>query len=541
MPDVLNQSQPFENVNLFTTDEALQDAVTREGGDGPGIGDRLTALGRVCGSADAFEHGRLANTYPPVLRSHDSKGRRLDRVDYHPSYHACMQLSIGEGLHAPQAVPGANVLRAAGLYMTAQMETGHCGAVTMTHAAVSTVRQAPRLADIWMPHLASRSYDPRLLPAGQKSGATFGIGLTEPHDGTDLLAITTAARRVDGGHYRLTGAKWFLSAPMSDAFLMLAQIETPVKSGLGCFLVPRFRPDDTINALHFRGLKDKLGNHSNASCEVVLRDADGWLIGNDGDGLSTIMATVTAMRLDCAVASTALMRRAVSEAVHHCRQRHVLGRPLIEQPIMVAVLADLTLQVEASVALCFRLARAFDHVTTPDAVAWRRLMTPVIKYWVCKTAPHVVTEAMECLGGNGFVEASILPRLYRDAPGSAMWGGAGNVMALDVLRVLQHEPDVLEIVVDGLERDAGDDAHLLAGVDRIRQMLAEPRLLDMRARALVEALATVAAATMLRQYAPIAIADGFIAARLAGAPRQTFGSGLEWADTRAILERALPG
>jgi putative acyl-CoA dehydrogenase len=540
MPDVPNQSRPFEDMNLFTGDAALQAAVAREGGSGPGITERLTTLGAICGSADAIEHGRLANVYPPVLRTHDGKGRRLDKVDYHPSYHTCMQLSIGEGLHTPLPDVGAHVVRAAGFYLAAQMETGHCCPVTMTHAAVSTLQLAPKLAEIWLPRMASRLYDPRLLPAEQKAGITVGMGMTEPQGGTDLRTIATAAHRVDGDHYRLTGSKWFLSAPMSDAFLVLAQIEAPIKSGLGCFLIPRFRPDGTINVLHFRRLKDKLGNRSNASSEVEFLDTDGWLIGQPGGGIASIMQMVTATRLDCAVASSGLMRRAVAEAVYHCRQRHVLGRPLIDQPIMAGVLADLALQVEAAVALSFRLARAFDHITTPEADAWRRLMTPVTKYWVCKTAPGVIAEAMECMGGNGYIEDSILPRLYREAPVNSIWEGAGNVMALDVLRVLQREPEAIEIVVDGLERESGDDAHLRAGVERIRKMLEEPRLLDLRARALVEALATVAAGTMLRNHAPEAVADGFIAARLAGAPRQTYGSGLEWADTRAILDRVLP-
>jgi putative acyl-CoA dehydrogenase len=274
---------------------------------------------------------------------------------------------------------------------------------------------------------------------------------------------------------------------------------------------------------------------------VELADADGWLIGGEGQGIATIMEMVTATRLDCAVASAGLMRRAVAEAVHHCRQRRAFGRPLIEQPMMASVLADLAVQVEAAVALSFRLARAVDRVAAPEAAAWRRLMTPVTKYWVCKTAPAVIAEAMECLGGNGYVEDSILPRLYREAPVNSIWEGPGNVMALDVLRVLQREPEAVETVVDGLEREAGDDVHLRAGVARIRQMLEEPRLLDLRARALLEALANVAAGTMLRQHAPQSVADGFIAARMAGVPRQTYGSGLEWADTRAILDRTLVG
>ena len=537
MPDVPNQSQPFENINLFTSDIALQEAVRREG-DG-GQAERLIALGAVCGSADAIEQGRLANSHPPVLRTHDSRGRRCDRIDFHPAYHACMQLSVGEGLHTPQASPTANVDRSAALYLTAQMETGHCCPITMTHAAVATLRLSQPLAEIWLPRIASRQYDSRLVPADKKPGVTIGMGMTEPQGGTDLRTNSTAAHRIEGNHYRLTGSKWFLSAPMSDAFLVLAQIETPLKSGLGCFLVPRFRPDGQINALHFRRLKDKLGNRSNASTEVDFADADGWLVGAEGHGIAAIMEMVTATRLDCAVASAALMRRAVVEAVHHCRQRHVFGRPLSEQPLMAGVLADLALQAEACMTLSMRLARAFDRAATPEAGAWGRLMTPVTKYWVCKTAPAVIAEAMECLGGNGYVEDSLLPRLYREAPVNAIWEGSGNVMSLDVLRVLQREPDAVEIVVEGLLRDAGDDGHLRAGVKQICQMLEEPRLLDQRARALIELLATVAAATLLRQHAPQTVADGFIAARLSGGPRQTYGADLDVASTRAIIERAL--
>jgi putative acyl-CoA dehydrogenase len=537
--DIPNQSRPFEDINLFTSDAALQDAVVREGGGEAAAVAGLAAFGAICGSAEMAEHGRLANAHPPVLQAWDHQGRRADRVDFHPSYHDCMSLSISEGLHTPQAIPGANVIRAGALYMAAQMETGHCCPITMTHAAVATLRLAPQIADIWLPRIAARTYDRRLIPPDQKHGVTIGMGMTEPQGGTDLRTNTTAAHRIDGSHYRLTGAKWFLSAPMCDAFLVLAQIETPLKAGPGCFLVPRFRPDNTLNGIHFRRLKDKLGNRSNASSEVDFADADGWLIGDEGRGIAAIMEMVTATRLDCAVASAGLMRRAVAEAIHHCRQRQVFGRQLAEQPVMASVLADLSLQVEACVALSFRLALACDHPASPDAAAWRRLMTPVTKYWVCKSAAPVIAEAMECLGGNGYVETSILPRLYREAPVNSIWEGSGNVMALDVLRVLQREPEAVEIVLDGLEHDAGDDSQLKGGIARIRDILEEPRLVELRARALIEQLAAVAAATMLRRHAPPAIADGFIAARLTGSPRQTFGCGLERADVRAILDRTL--
>ncbi len=542
-----NQSAALEDVNLFTLDQALQDAVTREGA--AAAAGRLTALGAVAGGAEAREHGRLANEHPPRLRTHDVHGHRLDVVEFHPSYHWVMASSIRERLHASvwehligtrSQPPGAHVERAGAFYLTVQMEPGHCCPITMTSAAVPVLTLAPDIAEAWLPKLLSPDYDPRFLPPGAKLGLSFGMGLTERQGGTDVRANTTTATPIDGGGpgqaYRLNGHKWFLSAPMSDAFLMLAQ----APGGLSCFLVPRFSPDETVNSLRLVRLKDKLGNRSNASAEIELDNTYAALIGEEGRGVASIIEMVTHTRLDCAVSSAALMRHALATAIHHCRQRSVFGRVLTEQPIMTHVLADLALEVEAATALSFRLARSFDHAADPRAAAWRRLMTPVTKYWVCKVAPGAITEMMECLGGNGYVEDSGIPRLYREAPVNSIWEGSGNVMALDVMRVLQREPDMVEQVLEDLEQTAASDRHLTAALERIRSIFHEPRLLEMRARALVEGLALLAAGTILRMHAPQFVADAFIAARLSGVPRVTYGQGLEWSDMKAILDRALP-
>jgi putative acyl-CoA dehydrogenase len=542
IPTVANQSTPFQDVNLFELDAALQDAVRREGGQA--VAPRLAQLGAVCGSREAQEHARLANDNPPRLLTHDLKGRRLDTVEFHPSWHWLMSTSAAQGLHcsAWQHLDGAtpprasaNVERAAALFLAAQMEAGHCCPITMTSASIPVIELAKDAAKDWLPKLTRHQYDQRFLPLAKKHAATVGMGMTERQGGTDVRANISRAEK-DGTAWRLRGHKWFMSAPMCDAFLVLAQ----APGGLTCFLLPRFRPDDTVNGLHFQRLKDKLGNRSNASSEVEIHDAHALLIGEEGRGVATIIEMLTATRLDCAIASAGLMRRAVAEAIHHCRQRQAFGRPLAEQPVMAAVLADLAIETEAATALAFRLARSFDRVSDPRAAAWRRLMTPVTKYWVCKVAQAVIGEAMECLGGNGYVEDGGMPRLYREAPVNSIWEGAGNVMALDVLRVLQKEADSVEIVLDDLGQVASQDAHLEAALERVRGILHEPRLLEARARALLESLALLAAGCILRVHAPSAVADAFIAARLSGVPRFTYGQGLEWSDTKALLARALP-
>lgn len=544
--EIPNQSPPFVDINLFTTDAALQEAVEREGADY--ALEQLAEFGAVCGSAEALERGRLANEYPPRLKTHDPKGRRLDIVEFHPAYHACMARSMAEGLHCSSwerdktgsPLPAANVARAGAFYMAAQMEAGHCCPLTMTNASVPTLRLQPELANEWVPRILSRRYDPAFRPAAEKASVTIGMGMTEKQGGTDVRANTTLAQPVanggPGGEYIISGHKWFFSAPMCDAFLVLAQ----APGGLSCFLVPRHLPDGTVNALRLQRLKDKLGNRSNASAEVEFHGALGWLIAEEGRGVPAIIEMVTYTRLDCAVASAGLMRLALAMAVHHARHRAVFGRLLIDQPLMAHVLADMALDVEAAVALVFRLARSFDRIEDERAAAWRRLMTPVTKFWVCKIAPVMIGEAMECLGGNGYVEENGMARIYREAPVNSIWEGSGNVMALDVLRVLQREPEIAQVVFQELAQAASDDRRLEAALDRIASLLHEPRLLDLRARELVEALALTAAGAILRIHGHPDVADAFIATRLAGPPRQSYGQGLEFANTTAILGRVLP-
>ena len=546
--EVLNQSPPFEDVNLFTTDRVLIEAVNREGGGS--AAQRLAVFGEICGSAAAFERGRRANENPPRLRPFDSKGRRLDVVEFHPAYHECMAISMAEGLHGsawehlaePGAKPrpGANVVRSAGCYMAVQMEAGHQCPITMTNASVPTLLLQPEIAAQWLPKILAREYDGSFSPLGAKRGATIGMGMTEKQGGTDVRANTTRAVPAGSGgagaEYIVTGHKWFMSAPMCDAFLVLAQ----APKGLSCLLLPRFLPDGSVNALRLQRLKDKLGNRSNASCEVEFQSAHAWLIGEEGRGVPNIIEMVTGTRLDCAVASAGLMRLILANAIHHCRHRTVFQRKLVDQPLMSQVLADLALDAEAATALAFRLSRSFDRASDRHAGAWRRLMTPVTKYWVCKLAPAFAYEAMECLGGNGYVEEGVAARVYREVPLNAIWEGSGNVMALDLLRVLQREPETVEVVIDDLRAAASGDAQLKAHFARVEGLLHEPRLLEQRGRALIEALATLAAGTVLRAHAPAFVADAFIATRLSGSVRQTYGQGLDRADTRAMIERALP-
>jgi putative acyl-CoA dehydrogenase len=547
--DVLNQSPPFEDINLFGTDRALVEAVTREGG-GSAV-EQLSVFGAACGSAAAFERGRLANEHRPRLKAFDSKGHRLDVVEFHPAYHECMAMSAAEGLHCSawehlaqpgaKAAPGANVVRSAGCYMAIQMEAGHQCPITMTNASVPTLLLQPEIAAEWLPRILTRTYDKSFQPAPAKRGATIGMGMTEKQGGTDVRANTTRAEPAGAGgpgaEYIVTGHKWFMSAPMCDAFLVLAQ----APKGLSCFLLPRFLPDGSVNALHLQRLKEKLGNRSNASSEVEFHGAHGWLVGEEGRGVPSIIEMVTGTRLDCAVASAGLMRLMLANAIHHCRHRTVFQRKLVDQPLMSQVLADLALEAEAATALAFRLARSFDRAADAHAAAWRRLMTPVTKYWICKIAPAFGYEAMECLGGNGYVEEGLAARVYREMPLNAIWEGSGNVMALDLLRVLQREPETVAIVMEDLSATAGGDPHLKAQLERVQRILHEPRLLDQRGRALAEALAVLAAGTILRAHAPGFIADAFLATRMSGSRRQTYGQALEAVDTAAVVERAFSG
>jgi putative acyl-CoA dehydrogenase len=424
--------------------------------------------------------------------------------------------------------------------MAAQMEAGHCCPITMTNAAVPVLLRQPELAKEWIPRILPYCYDAGFAPASAKAAVTLGMGMTEKQGGTDVRASTTMAEPLGaggpGGEYAITGHKWFMSAPMSDAFLVLAQ----APGGLTCFLMPRFLPDGSVNALRLQRLKDKLGNRSNASSEVEFHRAHARAIGEEGRGIATIIEMVTHTRLDCAVASAGLMRLALANAIHHAEHRTVFQKKLVDQPLMSQVLADLALDVEGATALSFRLARSFDRAEDARASAWRRLMTPVTKYWVCKIAPAFAAEAMECLGGGGYVEEAPLARIYREVPVNSIWEGSGSVMALDVMRVLQREPEAVEAVMEELGEAAGQDARLRFAHERIESLLHEPKLLDQRGRTLVEGLAVLAAGSILKAHAPAAVADAFIATRLGGGPKQTYGQGLERADTRAIVERASP-
>jgi putative acyl-CoA dehydrogenase len=424
--------------------------------------------------------------------------------------------------------------------MAAQMEAGHCCPITMTHAVVASLQQAPELAATWLPKILVRDYNPAPVPAQAKRAVTFGMGMTERQGGTDVRANTTRAEPLEGSGpgeaYAITGHKWFLSAPMSDAFLVLAQ----ARGGLSCFLLPRLTPDGALNGIRLIRLKDKLGNRSNASSEVEFDKAIGFLVGEEGRGIAAIIGMVTLTRLDCAMSSAGLMRQALARAIHHASYRSVFQRKLIDQPLMTQVLADMALDVEAAVALAFRLARAFDGGDDPREAAYRRLMTPVTKYWVCKTAPMLVGEAMECMGGNGYVEDGGFPRLYREVPVNAIWEGSGNVMCLDVLRVLEREPESAELMLATLEEAARGDARLSAALERLKELLAEVKRNQSAARSLVELLAATQAGALLLAHAPGAVSDAFIATRLGGGWRQSYGAGLGGADIRAITDRAAP-
>ncbi len=548
--EVTNQSPPFCDINLFLTDRALQDAVKREATI-PANHKHLTEFGAATGSAQGFQIGRQANENPPKLDRFDGKGYPLDRVEFHPAYHEAMSMSFKAGLHCSpwehlntagnSQKKTSHVERLAGLYMMTQMEAGHVCPVTMTNACVPTLLMQPDVASQLLPKILNRTYDPSFQPYPAKSSVTIGMGMTEKQGGTDVRQNATTANPVGvpgpGKEYILVGHKWFMSAPMCDAFLMLAQ----APNGLSCFFVPRFLPDGSTNPLRIQRLKEKLGNRSNASSEVEIAGAHGWLIGEEGRGVANIIEMVTMTRLDCAVASAGQMRLALAHAIHHCRYRTVFQRKLSDQPLMAQVLADMALDVEAATALAFRLARSFDEAAENSAqAAWRRLMTPVTKYWVCKIAPALGYEAMECLGGNGYVEDGLAARLYRELPLNAIWEGSGNVMCLDVLRVLSGNPGVAESVFDELEEKSGTSEILKNAVKGLRSQLATTSLTEAGARHFVEQLALAAAAALLNAGAPPVIADAFTSSRLGGRYHHTYGAGPTHTKAAEIVERTFP-
>ncbi|MHC2279389.1 putative acyl-CoA dehydrogenase [Bradyrhizobium diazoefficiens] len=538
--EVFNQSPPFWDVDLFAVDRPLVEAVKANGG--AKAERELSEFGKHWGSAAMADRGRVANENTPKLRTFDAKGNRRDQVEFHPAYHELMAHSAHAGVHnstwtadGKPAGDAAEVIRAAKFYIASQVETGHLCPITMTRASVAALAMQPDLLARVMPVLATKSYDPTFVPWWDKRGMTLGMGMTEKQGGTDVRANLTRAVR-DGDAYRITGHKWFMSAPMCDAFLVLAQAD----EGLTCFFMPRFVPDGSVNAIQFQRLKDKLGNRSNASSEVEFAGAYAERVGEEGKGIRTIIQMVQLTRQDCAIASTGLMRSGLAHALHHARHRSVFQKHLADQPLMQAVLSDMALHVEASVALVMRLCRAFDR-TPHDAAeaAYMRLLTPAIKYWTCKSAPSFLYEAMECLGGNGYVEDGILARHYRESPVNAIWEGSGNVMCLDVLRALSREPEAAMAVLQSL---AAETKGLPGAGEAVAFIGKTFRRADGErvARLAVEKLALLAAAAALNGVSP-RHAELFAATRLATTHASMYGAvELESGDVRALLERALP-
>jgi putative acyl-CoA dehydrogenase len=539
--EVLNQSPPYVDIDLYARDRPLQEAIAANGGEHDAAG--LSAFGKRWGTAEMFELARAANEHRPELKAFDAKGFRRDVIEFHPAYHQLMAESIAAGLAAstwredatPASAP-AQVTRAARFYMAAQIETGHLCPVTMTHAAVAALAIERELVAKLMPKIMSRRYDSRFCPWWDKSGITLGMGMTERQGGTDVRTNTTRAEPASEG-YAITGHKWFMSAPMCDAFLVLAQ----APGGLTCFLMPRFRPDGSVNGLYFQRLKDKLGNRSNASSEVEFTDAFAWRVGEEGRGVRTIINMVQLTRLDCAIASAGIMRMALAQAIHHACYRTVFQKHLVDQPMMRAVLADLALDVEGATALVMRLARAYDLAASdPGEAARARLLTPAVKYWVCKRAPGFTYEAMECLGGNGYVEESVLPRLYREAPVNAIWEGSGNVMCLDVLRALAHEGEAARAVLATLAEEAAD----LPGARKAFAFVERAFSIgdvEADARVAVERLALLTAAAALRESAGPEAATLFACTRLQDGPSAMYGtSEISSDDARRLIDRALP-
>jgi putative acyl-CoA dehydrogenase len=535
--EVLNQSPPYEDVDLYESDLPLQEAVQANG-----AGDQakaLRAFGRQWGRADMFAAARQANENTPKLYTFNPKGLRRDVVEFHPAYHDLMRASIGAGLQGStwtaagtRAAPPAELARAARYYMAAQVESGHLCPITMTRAALAPLAANPALLAQVAPKVVAEDYEPAFRPWGKKPGMTLGMGMTEKQGGTDVRANITTATPA-GDFYTIVGHKWFLSAPMCDAFLVLAQ----APGGLTCFFVPRFRPDGSVNALRLQRLKDKLGNRSNASSEVEFAGAYALRVGDEGAGVRTIIQMVQLTRLDCGLASAGFMRMALATAVHHCRYRSVFQRHLYDQPMMRAVLSDLALEVEGAVALIMRLARAFDQAASdPREAAYARLVTPAAKYWICKTAPSFIYEAMECLGGNGYVEESILPRLYREAPVNAIWEGSGNVMCLDVLRALRRDPEAADLLAD-LTRKA---APLLETKAELFPPMNEHES-EAKARIAVGKLAALAAASALEATAPAAVTEAFVRTRLERQHAALYGADdIDGAAAEMLLQRALP-
>jgi putative acyl-CoA dehydrogenase len=528
VPDLL----PYDT----SDDESLLEGLRREGGGW--AEDEVRQLGARAGSVEAQEWGRLANENPPALRTHDRYGNRVDEVEFHPHWHDLMNVAIENGLHATpwqDTRPGAHVARAAKFYAWGQADAGHMCPISMTYAAVPALRHNPDLAETYEPLLASTDYDFGLRVPTEKRGLTAGMSMTEKQGGSDVRSGTTIATPSTDGTYTIVGHKWFTSAPMSDMFLTLAQ----APGGLSCFLLPRVLPDGSLNRIQVQRLKDKLGNKSNASGELEYLGATGWLVGDEGRGVKTIIEMVNMTRLDCVIGSAAGMRNATVRAVHHARHRSAFGAALIEQPLMRNVLSDLIVESEAATAAMIRLAGATDRSARGDAqeTELRRITLAITKYWVCKRAPSHAAEALECLGGNGYVEESGMPRLFRESPLMSIWEGSGNVAALDSLRALAKQPDVVEAYFAEVTSAAGADSRLDDAIARVGKELSDTGDMEYRARRVVELMALVFQGSLLVRHGDPAVADAFCASRLGEDWGGAFGTLPTGLDTAAIVAR----
>jgi putative acyl-CoA dehydrogenase len=537
MIEVTNQPPPLVNYNLLLRDTVLREALRREHAEWA-EGD-LTRFGERLGTSEAISWGFDANRNAPALRAFDRYGRRVDEVEFHPAWHELLTVAMGAGLHcSPWAEPkrGAHVARAVGSYMLAQTESGVYCPISMTYGSVSTLKHAPEIADEWLPRIFSRHYDRRFVPAAQKTSALIGMAMTENQGGSDLRANVSRAefyaREGARRFYRLNGHKWFMSAPMCDAFLVLAQTD----AGPTCFLVPRWTPDGERNAIHILRLKDKLGNRSNASSEVEFAGTHAELLGEEGRGIPTIIEMGNFTRLDCAIGSSALMRQAAAQAIHHAGYRRAFQKRLIEHPLMTNVLADLAIESEAATVLTMRLARAYDD-DGDAATIFCRVVTPAAKFWICKRASMLAAEAMEVLGGNGYVEEFNLARIYREAPVNSIWEGSGNIMCLDVLRALRRAPEAVDMLIDEMREPASSDQRLERVLGKLRERART--IEDYQARAFVRDLVIALQASLLIRYSPSVISEGFCASRLAGG-LGAFGMLPPGIDANTIVARAAP-
>ncbi len=540
--EVINQPPALIDYNVYESDAALMAAVQREGAVWAEEGIR--AFGAKMGGAEFIEYGRLANTMLPILQTHDRFGHRRDEVEFHPAWHECMRAGVEAEVHAlpwnhPQ--PGAHVARAVKHYMLSQAESGCCCPLTMTFAGVPGLRQQPEVAKEWLPRITSTKYDARNIPPSQKAGCIMGMAMTEKQGGSDVRANTTRAVPLGsegpGQEYFLTGHKWFVSAPMSDVFLTLAYTEI----GLSCFLVPKWLPDGTRNRFYILRLKDKLGNKSNASSEVEYCDTWGRMVGEEGHGVRTIMEMVNHTRLDCSIGTAGIMRQALVQALHNARHRNAFDMRLSDQPLMQNVLADLALESEAATTMIMRVVHFYDELAQNEACRpLARLATAITKFWICKRAPNMVYEALECLGGSGYVEESILPRMYREAPVNSVWEGSGNVIVLDAFKTISREPESLPAFLQELAKAKGADKHYDAFLAKLLNTLAKQPDVEKQGRRILERLALAFQASLLLQYAPGCVSEAFCAARLDGDGGLTYGTLPPGTKFKEIIDRATP-